>query len=514
MYKPYAVPVDRAFSDVERPEDRRISPRNPPTGGQGGTPGRASPPGDGQDRLLPRDTVPGRGLRPSAGTMILIRLVARLYLYFFMGGARVVLRGEENLFSVFERALASKSRVVLAFRHICGWEPQVLSWYVLLHLRRQARRAGIRFAIPPHVRFVYGYEVLRWGGFLARFIMPRLGGMAVHHAKLDKAGMDRIYDAIIRGPYPVAIAPEGQVSYSVDCLFHLEPGVARMGFGAAARLADAGIPVELFPVSVLLRYDRRGERAMEKLLRRIEALTGVTGTAVEAGVEDCAGTGEGTGTGDRAGGVPAASFSRRADRYREAILSSLEGRYGIAGREGSCSSFMDRMDAVIEGAMRRAAEVLGVEAGEGDHFSRMYRLRQLCWDRIFLPRRNPGEMYALERAGADLRAGEAWYAARHLELVDFCWYFRSFPLPADGAPLHGKGEYVQNLWDLANRAMGGAYADRRNIHPSLVIIHSSPPVDLGARLERFKQNRRAVIDETMDDLKEAFIAAARFGNGE
>jgi 1-acyl-sn-glycerol-3-phosphate acyltransferase len=443
--------------------------------------------------------------------MILIRLVARLYLYFFMGGARVVLRGEENLFSVFDRALALKSRVILAFRHICGWEPQVLSWYVLLHLRRQARQAGVCFAIPPHTRFVYGYEVLRWGGFLARFIMPRLGAMAVHHARLDKAGMDRIYDAIIRGPYPVAIAPEGQVSYSTDCLFHLEPGVVRMGFGAAARLADAGIPVELFPVSVLLRYDRRGERAMEKLLRRIEGLAGITGPGGESGAGGAAGAGSPADAGEGAGGVPAASFSRRTGRCREAILSHLEGRYGVAGREGS---FADRMDAVIDGALRRTAEILGVEAGGGDHFTCMYRLRQLCWDRIFLPRRNPGEMYALERAGADLRAGEAWYAARHLELVDFCWYFRSFPLPAGDAPLNRRVEYVQNLWDLANRAMGGAYADRKNIPPSLVIIRSSPPLNLSARLERFKQDRRAVIDGTMDELKEAFVAAARLDGGE
>jgi 1-acyl-sn-glycerol-3-phosphate acyltransferase len=429
--------------------------------------------------------------------MILIRLVARLYLYFFMGGARVVLRGEEHLFSVFHRALALKSRVIFAFRHTCGWEPQVLSWYVLLHLRRRARKAGVRFAIPPHVRFVYGYEVLRWGGFLARFIMPRLGAMAVHHAKLDKAGMDRIYDAIIRGPYPVAIAPEGQASYSVDCLFHLEPGAVRMGFGAAARLADSGTPVELFPVSVLLRYDRRGERAMERLLRRIEGLAGVAGPGADGG--------------ERSGpGYPAASFSRRADRCREAILSLLEDRYGAAGREGS---FVERMDAVIGGAVRRTAEILGVDAGGGDHFSRMYRLRQLCWDRIFLPRRNPGGMCPLERAGADLRAGEAWYAARHLELVDFCWYFRSFPLPAGEAPLYSRIEYVQNLWDLANRAMGGAYPGRRNIPPSLVIIRSSPPLDLGARLERFRRDHGAVIDETMNDLKDAFLAAARLGDG-
>jgi 1-acyl-sn-glycerol-3-phosphate acyltransferase len=445
--------------------------------------------------------------------MILIRLVARLYLYFFMGPAGVVLRGERHLFSVFERALASKSRVILAFRHTCGWEPQVISWYVLLHLRRQARRAGVRFALPPHVRFVYGYEVLRWGGFLARFIMPRLGDMAVHHAKLDKAGMDRIYDAIMGGPYPVAIAPEGQVSYSTGCLFHLEPGVVRMGFGAAARLADAGIPVELFPVSVLLRYDRRGERAMEKLLRRIEGLIACpAGGLFASGAAATSGCPGGPGPAAEAGdGAPAASFSRRAGRCREAILLLLEGRYGTGSGTGS---FAERMEVIIDRAMERTEVMLGETAGEGDHFSRMYRLRQLCWDRIFLPREDPEAMAALERAGADLRAGEAWYAARHLELVDFCWYFRSFPLPGDDAPLHSRVEYVQNLWDLANRAMGGAYADRKNIYPSRVIIRSSPPVDLGARLERFRQDRRAVVEETMNELKDAFITAARCGDGD
>jgi hypothetical protein len=61
--------------------------------------------------------------------------------------------------------------------------------------------------------------------------------------------------------------------------------------------------------------------------------------------------------------------------------------------------------------------------------------------------------------------------------------------------------------------MGGAYADRKNIHPRRVIIRSSPPIDLSARLEGFRRDRKTAIDETMDDLKEAFVTAARLGDG-
>jgi hypothetical protein len=91
-----------------------------------------------------------------------------------------------------------------------------------------------------------------------------------------------------------------------------------------------------------------------------------------------------------------------------------------------------------------------------------------------------------------------------MELVDFIWYFR-VPVPLESAPLYEKIEYTQNLWDFANRTMGGAYPSRvLNVHPKRVLIQIAPKIDLSARLAEYKKNKKEAIGEAMDDLVAAF----------
>jgi hypothetical protein len=148
--------------------------------------------------------------------------------------------------------------------------------------------------------------------------------------------------------------------------------------------------------------------------------------------------------------------------------------------------------------------MLGVKA-EGDFFARMYRVRQICWDRIFIPGVDNLEgMSVVERSSVDLNAGEAWYIARHMELVDFSWYFR-IPLPTEETVIHKKVEYVQNLWDFASRSMGGAFNNRVSIFPRRVIIHTAPAINLSERLPSFVKDKKAEIALAMTDLEKAFL---------
>jgi 1-acyl-sn-glycerol-3-phosphate acyltransferase len=416
--------------------------------------------------------------------VFLVKILARLYLFLFLGVARVVLRGETHLFSAFKRALSGKSRCILAFRHPNGGEPQLLAWFIIFKLRHLAAKAGFSFDLKPHICFVYGYEVVRWGGAVARLVMPLLGAMPVHHSKMDTQGMARIYDAITRGPYPLAIAPEGQVSYTTEDIPRLEQGPIRIGFHAAARLVKAGkeCPVEILPVSLHYRYGQWGKMTLEILIKKIERYTGLR----------------------RRGGKSRPSFSERIERCRDHILEVNEKRYGIP--VDTNRSFPERIDSLMDAALECTERILGVKSGAEDIFGRMYFLRQVCWDRIFLPEHESlKEMSRLERASADLRAGEAWHAGRHLELVDFVWYFR-VPLPSAETPTHVKIEYAQNLWDFANRTMGGAYSDRINIFPRRVIIQVAPPINLTERLPDYHKDRKNAILKTMSDLKDAYVA--------
>jgi hypothetical protein len=306
--------------------------------------------------------------------------------------------------------------------------------------------------------------------------------MPVHHSKLDSKGMARIYKAILEGSYPLALAPEGQVSYTTDSVPRLEPGVIRIGFGAAERLAGVpgnSAPVEIVPLSFQFRFSPRRETALEKFLQKIEKYSGFS-----------------------QGAAKKLTFCERLKLCREHILEVNEKRYNL--KTGDGLSFEERLDLVIAAALEAAERILG-QKSEGDVFTRMYHLRQICWDRLVLPgMESLDHLSDVQRGAADLAAGEAWYAGRHLELVDFSWYFRR-PLPKDGAPLHQRIEYVQNLWDFANRTMGGAFGGRKRIFPRKVIIRAAPLINLSERLSGYKQDRKSAIDAAMADLMKAYL---------
>ena len=440
MYKPYRIPVAKAFPDIKIQEPR-------------------------MSKLV----------------LLIVRLLGRLYLFLFYGVARIVLHKERVLSDAFKRALAGESRCIIAFRHPNGGEPQILSWFFLFRLRVLAARAGVRFVRWPHALFVYSYEVVRWGGWIARFIMPNLGAMPIHHVKMDSQGMARIYNAIVDGSYPLALAPEGQVSYTTDAVPRLEPGTIRIGFNAVQRLKEKGMdcPVEILPVSIHFRFGSWGKVSIELLLRKIEKKCGFSRRNQRN-----------------------FSFTERVRQCRDHILYVNEVRYQIKG--DASLSFEERIEQVINAALETAERMIGVKS-EGDFFFRKYRIRQFCWDRIYLPGAdNFDNINHIERNMMDLRAGEAWHIGRHQELVDLCWYFR-LPLPTEEVPLHNKVEYVQNLWDFASRTMGGAYPDRVSIFPRKVIIHASPVINLSERLPSYENNKKAAIEAAIEDLERAYL---------
>jgi 1-acyl-sn-glycerol-3-phosphate acyltransferase len=333
----------------------------------------------------------------------------------------------------------------------------------------------------PHAVFVYGYEVVRWGGPISRFVMPNVGGMPIHHTKIDRKGMMRIDEAIANGPYPVAIAPEGQVSYTAESVPRLEQGTFRIGFMAADKMQKQGIdiPVEVLPVSIHFRFGVWGKLALEKMIKRIEKYSNINSKETK--------------------NLP---FGKRIEPCREHILSVNEKHYNIPVDKNI--PFEERLSTLINIAMETGERILGMKS-EGDYFTRLYSLRQNCWDLIFLPGVDSlKKMSLLERNAADLKAGEAWHASRHMERADFGWYFR-IPIPKDDAPLHEKVEYCQNLWDFASRTMGGGYSNRKNILPRKVVIQTSPPMNLTERLPAYKQDRKTAISDAMADLEKAYM---------
>jgi hypothetical protein len=210
-------------------------------------------------------------------------------------------------------------------------------------------------------------------------------------------------------------------------------------------------------------------------------------------------------------------FSRRLWNIREYLIAQNEDRYGIKAAvrpehqnddppPDTEWNLQERIDNITGAAMDRAKKILGINWLGTNIAEWINELRQICWDRIYLPGRETLEgLSRVERSLLDLRAGEAWHAGRHIELADFLRFFRS-PLPKEDAPLHLKIEYAQNLWDLANRTMGGSYSTRNiNIFPRRVIIQAAAPINLTDRLPGYHQDRKAAIQSAMADLHKAYL---------
>ena len=419
--------------------------------------------------------------RVSRLVIFLCKIFGRLYLFLFFGIARIVLQGERHIFEAFKRALAGERRCIIAFRHPNGGEPQLLGWFFLFKLRRHAARKGIRFVRWPHAIFIYSYEVIRWGGWVAKFLMPNAGAMPIHHAKMDTKGMAKIYKTLIEGPYPLALAPEGHISYTTDAVPRLEPGVIRIGYQAAEKIAEKGedCPVEILPLSIHSRFGSWGKLTLEWLIRKIEKACGITGSGRRK--------------------VP---FIERMSQIRLHILEVNEERYQIKSEPSD--SFELRLERVIYAALETAERMAGIKS-EGDFSFRKYKVHQICWDRIYLPDLDSFDnLSPVKRNTIDLRAGEAWYIGRHVELIDFCWYFR-IPLPNADSVLHKKIEYAKNLWDFANRTMGGAIRNRVSIFPRKVIIQAAPTINLTERLPSYRENRKAAITTALSDLEKAYL---------
>lgn len=169
--------------------------------------------------------------RPSPWFPNLVDLIGRLYVRWGLGLDRVVLRGAGTLADAVAGARNHGDRVILAFRHCGDADPQGL-WYALHSLTKKEFRA----LVPgPRVRFLFlaSAEIALWGGPLASWALRASGTLALAHGIGAKASLDYLRRHLRESADPIALAPEGQITYELEGEIHLDPGAANMALWAA-----------------------------------------------------------------------------------------------------------------------------------------------------------------------------------------------------------------------------------------------------------------------------------------
>ncbi len=494
-------------------------------------------------RARSRPQLAAASLKPFA--LWLMRAVGPLYARLALRYRSLSFVGEEHLVAALDEFYAGKARLLLAFRHPFGDEPQAMAW-ALSRLRRggvpsssvtklvNGNDAAWRRRPWPHCLFLHGYEVPLWSGPLVRWLLPRIGALPVYHVRVDGEGIRRTRQIFRDGLHPLALAPEGQSSYRSESLPRLERGAIQLGFWCAEELAAAGRSeeVKLLPISVHARRRDADFPALLRLAEKLERRFGLDkGEARAAQAVDA----------ERSGGRETTFIARRAlglrlRRIDAFLLAQAAASYGLthpacetaraiaagAGLENAalasrwaCDAREALRAAIIEAALARGEASLGLEAAKslstGDAIARVYRIRHAGWSRIF-PERDLSALSAFERELADLRAGEAWYAMRHMELVDLLWYldtaYLEAPLAEDGAPsIERLAETLDNLVDLSYRLAGGNITNRpRELGKDIVLV-MQPPLEFASRRIEYLADRRAALARATADLAAAYGAA-------
>jgi len=286
------------------------------------------------------------------------------------------------------------------------------------------------------------------------------------------------------GEYPVALAPEGQVSYSSEELPRLESGAAHICAWCVEDLAKTGRPesVVILPISMHYRWEAASEPQLDRLIGRIESECGIKPPETASRFDRLS--------------AAADSILAAAERHYSRFCAASLPRPGNPTRA-------ERLGDLREAALSAAERAFHLQP-DGDAIRRVYKIRQTGWDRIF--RSDLSDIEAqpgLGRALADRAAGEAWYASRHMELVDLAYYLDFERLKEDD-PLELYIETAQNYFDLVSRLEGGNISNRINIKGKKAIVVIGEPILATDRLSGYGSNRKAAVESLNGDLKRAY----------
>ncbi len=469
--------------------------------------------------------------KTSGALLAVTRLTIPGYLRARLHFRRIELRTPEAVVDAYRDFRHGHTRLIVAFRHPYGDEAQLLLHVFNNLLPRAARGLHRRLRHGTHIRIMHDYARPLWGDLFLRQVLPRIGAVPVYRVKFDAVRLKVIRSILLDDRYPLALAPEGQVSYRSETLPRIEQGTVRMGFWCVKDLekAERTEHVKILPLSVHYRFDPRDQKKLWQILDQLDATCGFAGSPVLARFRTEPST--------------LAGLQRRIDNLENRVLEVAEafyaGSFGYAPAPAPAAGSPDapatvstveaaaarrrRWDVLQEVALLTAENALGLTPFDvpdsldrngtdpNDPIERVYRIRQECWDRIYPADATEGHS-RLETALLGRRTGEAWYAMRHIEFVDLVYYldpdYQRGP-NGEGPVFDRQVEAVISLADLISRLMGGDFTNRLNVIRKNAVIIPAPLIDLNDYNVPGAKVSAAACQAATEALRQRFDAALR-----
>ena len=425
-------------------------------------------------------------------------LVGPLYMRAAQGVRETRVAGMHHLHAAVRRFQRAESRLLILFRHVDVADGPVILKLVMQELPHWCRVTGNRLPADPHTHFLFGRDVLNWAGPPARLAFPRLGGIPVTNERIYRQSQETVREIVRNGAFPLAFAPEGQVTYHQFTSFPPVAGASTLPAWAWEAWGEKRA-VDVLPVSIGYTYGARSESVLRDTAQRIAAELTASGerAADSSGEPSADPPPEPPGAG--AGPVEWAGYLRDLTRL---IVDQLERDYPfITDREGpGAAVFMDdttlqaRIDRLTDTALRTGERATGLPS-DGTVLSRVFRLRywiMSSWHRddVDLESLSPAE-----RALADNRAAVATAVRPYERLADIMEYLHPAYLDAVAVQVAARAwdrlvEYALNLCDVLNRLGGGSVDTRYSPGGRIARLVVGAPLDAAAAF-REAGSRRA-----------------------
>jgi hypothetical protein len=414
-----------------------------------------------------------------------------------LGIRRVEITGGRHLVELYRGLQEGRARFIIAFRHPSTDDGPLVVRLMCGIAPKEAARLGVRLIRAPKGYFLYGRDVPEWAGRWLAWFFPRLGALSVSPGQLDSQSLTAIRRCLTEAPHPLAVAPEGQVTYHNEKVAALEPGTAQFAFWCAEDLRRQGRVEEVFILPVCFSYHYRESdwKGLNRLLARIERECGLPPLPSAPDVKPY---------------VRVMRVVRHLLDRAEAHYARFHGGSFRQRADESVEALQRRVDAVVEAALGEAERFFRV-APRGDWVQRVLAVRHagLSW----IHREDIESIDALaplDRALAERVAAEAWLRLRHLELADVLEYVRLDYLPPDSG-IDRYVETVTTLWDVVNRLKGGNISGRGTPFRRSARITIAEPIPVARFQESYQANRRRGVAELTAEILRVFRQTAEPG---
>ena len=440
-------------------------------------------------------------------------LLSWVYVKLLLHIRRIEAHNIDRLVRLYRQLQDGSIRLIVAFRHPGEEDPGLVGHLLCSIVGREARHLGIPLRTPPRCHFLYGRDVPEWGGRYLEWFLPNTGGISVFPGKYDSQSINTLRRYMTDKEHPIALAPEGQITYHAERVAALEPGTAQLAFWCLEDLRKQGRNEEVMIVPVCTSYHYRDSdwAGLEQTVRGMEA---------ECGLPLLEGLALARGSSPRQPDAPSREklyvrvmrVARRLVEVAEGFYSRFYGAsFPAPADEGGTEALQERIRAVCDAALTAAESFFGL-APKGDLVSRVFAVRYagLAWifreDIEDLSRLPP-----LERVLADRIAAESWLRLRHMELVDVLEYIRADYLRPDSG-IDRFVESVLNLRDVVNRLEGGNISGHKNPFKKTARIIVNEPIAVSPHWDAYRANRKRGVGEVTDEIFRSFRAVAERGN--